>query len=102
MDNILAPLSFGITADANRFIKKNVCGICLGELTIGLYVTRHNQAGYEIKCWPCLTLCTVTNTVSRHKADKVKSDRHFAAREIREKKPLTKAGMAKALKDLGF
>jgi hypothetical protein len=93
---------------AARFIKMNVCGICLGELSIiqGMRLSQDtvqaDQGGLRVHCWPCGTNSTATNTVRRHKAAQVLSDRAFAAREIRAKKPLTQEGMEQTLKDLGF
>ena len=98
MDNILAPLKFDHSHQVDRFVKHNVCALCLGSL--GVIGAAPSWLGAI--CRACGTLSTATNTTSRHEADKIKSDRGFAARELREKKPITQAGMDKTIKDLGF
>ena len=100
MDNLLAPLEF-VHVEAERFIKSNVCLVCLGTLTI-FVMGRTSRDGARVKCPICMVWVTETNTATKRQAGKIRSDREFAAREIREKKPLTQEGMDQALKDLGF
>jgi len=97
MTNLIDDHEFDTLPEAERFQKHNRCAICLGHWSI------FEDAGvYVFECVPCKARANEFNTTHRATAERVESDRGFAAMDLRPVSKITDEEAEQIIKDLGY
>lgn len=97
-DSPLSPIQFAEIWKAERFVKHNLCRLCLTILQV---VPGENRS-LHVKCIECEELIYEHSAISKYQAEQIKAERSISMRELRDPKPRKDFDPEAAIRALGF